>query len=116
MFKCFIAIIFAQKIVSFNLEIGKIQIKNHLNYYKPENNFKNSLNYYSIIHFVEYAILGLIKSVKMLHIWMISIGWEIIELFIPYHWARESWLNKLLDLGFNFSGYLVARKYLVKRG
>ena len=56
--------------------------------------------------------MGLIKSVKVWHFWAISIGWEIIELFTPYEWARESWLNKLFDVGFNFSGFYVVRRYV----
>ena len=77
------------------------------------NFIKSSVNYYSLIHFGEYALLGLIKSVKVWHFWIISIGWEIIELFTPYKWARESWLNKLFDVGFNFLGFYVVRKYFI---
>ena len=89
----------------------KNQNKNQLKYFKPNSYSENSVNYYSLIHFGEYALLGLIKSVKVWHFWIISIGWEIIELFTPYEWARESWLNKLFDIGFNFSGFYIVRKY-----
>lgn len=105
---CFI---FASVVFSFNLNIEKFPTKNQLKYFKPNSYSENSVNYYSLIHFGEYALLGLIKSVKVWHFWTISIGWEIIELFTPYEWARESWLNKLLDMGFNFSGFFIVRKY-----
>jgi len=111
MFKYAIYIIFVSLVFSIDLKIEKNQIKNHMKYFKPDSNFKNSVNHYSLIHFAEYALLGLIKSVKVWHFWTISIGWEIIELFTPYEWARESWLNKLFDLGFNFSGFYIIRKY-----
>ena len=107
-FACFV---FATIVFSFDLKIEKNSIKNQLKYFKPNSYLKNSVNYYSLIHFGEYALLGLIKSVKVWHFWIISIGWEIIELFTPYEWARESWLNKLFDVGFNFLGFYVVRKY-----
>jgi len=107
-FACFV---FATIVFSFDLKIEKNSIKNQLKYFKPNSYLKNSVNYYSLIHFGEYALLGLIKSVKVWHFWIISIGWEIIELFTPYKWARESWLNKLFDVGFNFLGFYVVRKY-----
>ena len=101
-FACFV---FATIVFSFDLKIEKNSIKNQLKYFKPNSYLKNSVNYYSLIHFGEYALLGLIKSVKVWHFWIISIGWEIIELFTPYKWARESWLNKLFDVGFNYCFY-----------
>ena len=104
-------LIFASVVFSFDLNIEKFPTKNQLKYFKPNSYSENSVNYYSLIHFGEYALLGLIKSVKVWHFWAISIGWEIIELFTPYEWARESWLNKLFDVGFNFSGFYVVRRY-----
>ena len=109
-FACFV---FATIVFSFDLKIEKNSIKNQLKYFRPNSYLKNSVNYYSLIHFSEYALLGLIKSVKVWHFWIISIGWEIIELFTPYEWARESWLNKLFDVGFNFLGFYVVRKYFI---
>lgn len=93
---------------SSNLKIEK----NNIKYFKPESYLKNSINYYSLIHIGEYALLGIIKSVRLWHVWSISIGWEIIELFVPFKWARESWLNKLFDLGFNFLGFFISRTFI----
>ncbi|MBA65439.1 MAG: hypothetical protein CMG55_06540 [Candidatus Marinimicrobia bacterium] len=67
------------------------------------------VNYYSIIHFLEYAFLGLIPAVKSKHVLYISVLWEIIELFIPYSWAQESYINKIFDILFNFSGFYFVR-------
>lgn len=112
MFKYFIAIICVSIVFSFDIKPEKPPNKNQLKYFKPNSTIENSINYYSLIHFGEYALLGLVKSVKFWHFWIISIGWEIIELIVPYEWARESWLNKLFDLGFNFSGFFVSRRYI----
>ena len=85
-----------------------------IEFYQPQSFSKDPINYYSAIHFVEYAVLAFIPFIKMQHIWSISIGWEILELFISKEWARESWLNKLLDLFFNWSGFYIVRKYFLK--
>ncbi len=85
-----------------------------IEYHHPDSFTKNPLNLYSVIHFFEYAILGLFKMIQLKHILSLSISWEFIELFFPYNWARESWLNKLCDLFFNFFGYFFGRQFLNK--
>ena len=52
-------------------------------------------------------------KVTAIHILIISISWEIIELFLPYKWASESIANKILDIFFNFSGFLFVRKFFM---
>ena len=83
-------------------------------YYMPSAVVENSINYYSLLHLFEYSVLALLKVIKIWHFWVISIGWEILELFLPYNWARESWSNKLFDLGFNFSGFFLTRRFFKK--
>ena len=70
------------------------------------------INVYSLIHFLEYGLLSLISFIKPIHVLIISISWEIIELFIQQEWARESGLNKVFDIVFNFSGYFLADFFL----
>ena len=80
--------------------------------------FNNSINYYSAIHFIEYAILSLIPFVKFVHVAFISFSWEILELFIPQEWAKESVGNKIFDIIFNFSGFFFGKillKYKVSK-
>lgn len=86
-----------------------------LKYHNPIYLFKDPINYYSFIHFVEYSALSLIRSVKLIHMLFISVIWEIIELFIPNEWARESWANKFCDLVFNFFGFYFCRRLLNKK-
>ena len=72
---------------------------------------ENPINFYSVIHFIEYGILALHPAITSMHVLFISILWELIELVLPYHWARESILNKVFDiffsifLAFTVSGY-----------
>ena len=74
--------------------------------------FNNSINFYSVIHFVEYIILSLIPFVKFVHIAILSVSWEIIELFLDKEWAKESGGNKLFDIIFNFLGFIFGRTLL----
>ena len=83
-----------------------------LEFHKPSDFFSDPVNYYSLLHFIEYSLLSLVSTVKIKHIWILSISWEIIELFVHYNWARESWVNKFFDLIFNFSGFWITRKVL----
>ncbi len=82
-----------------------------LQYHDPVHIFSDPINHYSLIHFVEYGILSLLPMIKTLYMWSISLGWELLELFLPYNWARESWLNKLFDLLFNWLGFNSVRVY-----
>ena len=82
-----------------------------LQYHDPVHILSNPINHYSLIHFVEYGILSLLPMIKSVHMWSISIGWEILELYLPNDWARESWLNKLFDLLFNWLGFNSVRAY-----
>ena len=83
---------------------------------EPFYTFNNSINYYSIIHFIEYALLSLIPFVKFVHVALISISWEIIEVFIEQEWAKESGGNKLFDIIFNFSGFFFGKALLKYKG
>ena len=65
---------------------------------EPFYTFNDSINYYSVIHFAEYVILSLIPFVKFVHVVILSLSWEILELFIDKEWAKESGGNKLFDI------------------
>ncbi len=78
--------------------------------------FNDSINYYSVIHFIEYIILSLIPSVKFVHVAILSVFWEIIELFLDQEWAKESGGNKLFDIFFNFSGFVFGKTLLKYKG
>ena len=78
--------------------------------------FNNSINFYSVIHFVEYIILSLIPFMKFVHIAILSVSWEIIELFLDKEWAKESGGNKLFDIFFNFSGFVFGKTLLKYKG
>ena len=80
----------------------------------PFYTFNNSINYYSLLHFAEYGVLSLIPFVKLIHVAIISVSWEVLELFLQQEWANESGGNKIFDLIFNFLGFL-SGKFLIKQ-
>ena len=79
---------------------------------EPFYTFNDSINYYSVIHFIEYIILSLIPFVKYVHVAILSVSWEILELFIDKEWAKESGGNKLFDIIFNFLGFIFGKTLL----
>ena len=104
------------QILNFKTMDISIDWINYLKYHQPESLTDDPINFYSLIHFIEYSILSMMPFIKNIHFWSISITWEILELFIKFDWARESWLNKLCDLIFNWSGfYLIRRLFRIRR-
>ena len=83
-------------------------------YHQPISLIKSPINYYSLIHFIEYGILSFFQIIKIKHVWGISISWEILELYLYYDWARESWANKIFDIFFNLLGFHIFRKFVFK--
>ena len=83
---------------------------------EPFYTFNNSINYYSVIHFVEYIVISLLPFVKFVHVAILSVTWEIIELFLAQEWAKESGGNKLFDIFFNFSGFVFGKTLLKYKG
>ena len=77
-----------------------------------KNLFEDPINLYSVIHFIEYGILAFFPKVTYNHVLIISIAWELVESFIPYNWADESVLNKIVDIMFNFCGFYCIRTFL----
>ena len=86
-----------------------------LYYQFPKSWFDEPINHYSIIHFLEYGIFSFIKWVTLKSVLLISFLWEILELCIPYEWARESWANKVFDVIFNHLGFYGFRKIIKRR-
>ena len=63
------------------------------------------INHYSIIHFVFYYLFGRYTNIRWLLFLLISFGWEILELVLPYDFAIETMPNKVADILVNFIGY-----------
>ena len=68
------------------------------------------LNYYSIGHLLQWYIIGryIFNNWKLFI--LLSIGWELIELILPYEFAIESFDNKIMDIIVNYVGYYLGIK------
>ena len=42
----------------------------------------------------------------------LSLVWELLELYLPYEFAKESYLNKLFDIFFNCFGFYIGKQQL----
>ena len=83
--------------------------------HKPESFSSNAINHYTAIHFFQYAVVSFIRVIKLWHIAIFSVIWEIFELYTHFEWGRESWLNKLIDIVFNILGFQFGRRIFSKK-
>lgn len=90
------------------IQLSGYEVLTNIHY--PVSFAEDTVNLYSIVHFVEYGVLSFIKQARLLHVLCISTVWEIIELFVVSEWARESWGNKIMDIVFNILGFYSFRK------
>ena len=86
-----------------------------LAFHKPESFSSNAINHYTAIHFFQYAAVSFIRVIKLWHIAIFSVIWEIFELYTHFEWGRESWLNKLIDIVFNILGFQFGRRIFSKK-
>ena len=65
------------------------------------------LNIWSLGHFVQWTFIGR----YLLRNWWIfiflSVGWEVLELYLPYEFVKETWDNKISDLVVNTIGFVI---------
>lgn len=65
------------------------------------------INHYSIIHFIIWFVYGKYFNKNWPLFLFLSVGWEVIELFIPFNFAIETITNKIMDIIINIAGYSV---------
>lgn len=63
------------------------------------------LNIWSIGHFFQWFVIARFIFRNWYLFFLLSIGWEIIEFFLPYEFARETFDNKISDILVNILGY-----------
>ena len=67
------------------------------------------LNIWSLGHFVQWTFIGR----YLLRNWWIfiflSVGWEVLELYLPYEFVKETWDNKISDLVVNTIGFTIGK-------
>jgi len=60
---------------------------------------------YSISHFLIWSTAGRFIRTNWPLFFLLSIGWELLELVLPFEFAIEDWGNKGMDLVVNTLGY-----------
>ena len=91
--------------------IDCINTKERLGTLKFPKYFSNPVNHYSLGHLLFWAGMAQIPEINSNTMIGLSLGWEILELYLPFEFAQESYLNKTCDLIFNALGYYSGRKW-----
>ncbi|MDA9714514.1 phosphatidylserine synthase [Euryarchaeota archaeon] len=65
------------------------------------------LNIWSLGHFIQWTFVGRFLFRNWWIFFTLSIGWEILELYLPYEFVKETWDNKISDLVVNTIGFLI---------
>ena len=68
-------------------------------------------NYYTISHFLIWLLFGRFTSIGWITFLVLSIGWEILELVLPFEFAVETIDNKIGDVIVNTVAFLVGLKW-----
>ncbi len=68
-------------------------------------------NYYTISHFLIWLSFGRFTSIGWITFLLLSIGWEILELALPFGFAVETLDNKVGDMVVNTLAFLVGLKW-----
>jgi len=68
------------------------------------------LNLWSLGHFVQWSILGRFMLTNWYVFLFLSIGWEFLELVLPYEFAKETIDNKISDVVVNIAGFWIGNR------
>jgi len=72
------------------------------------------LNLYSVAHLAIWFFVGRFTRIGWVVFVVLSLGWEVLELVLPFQFAEEWIGNKLTDVLVNVLGFFVG-KYLKER-
>lgn len=68
------------------------------------------LNLWSLGHFIQWSFLGRFVFSNWYIFFILSVGWELIELILPYEFAVETLENKVSDIVVNTFGFYLGVK------
>lgn len=69
-----------------------------------------AINHYSIIHIIIWIFIARYTKIGWLLFLTLSIGWELLELVLPFDFAIETIQNKMGDIIVNIIGYGFGKK------
>ena len=68
------------------------------------------LNLWSLGHFVQWAGVGRFLLSNWYVFFALSVGWELLELYLPFEFAKETWENKISDIVVNILGFWLGNR------
>ena len=63
------------------------------------------LNLWSLGHFLQWTAVGRFLLTNWPVFFILSLGWEVLELYLPFEFVNETWDNKFSDLVVNTIGF-----------
>ena len=69
------------------------------------------LNIWSVGHFLQWAAIGRFLLSNWYVFFLLSVGWELLELALPYEFAKETWDNKISDIMVNCLGFYLGASF-----
>ena len=73
-----------------------------------------ALSIWSLGHFLMWALVARFLSQDWTLFFVLSLLWEVLELYIPLELARETWSNKITDVIINVIGFYVGLYWRTK--
>lgn len=67
----------------------------------------SSVNWYTGLHFAIWLTVGYLTELDPVLFLVLSIGWEVTELYLPYEFVREPLGNKVFDILANTAGFVI---------
>ncbi|MEC8608913.1 MAG: hypothetical protein VXY42_00240 [Candidatus Thermoplasmatota archaeon] len=67
-------------------------------------------NLWSLGHFVQWSLVGRFILTNWYVFLFLSIGWEFVELVLPYEFAKETIDNKISDVIVNITGFWIGNR------
>ena len=69
------------------------------------------LNIWSVGHFLQWAAIGRFLLSNWYVFFLLSVGWELLELALPYEFSKETWDNKISDIMVNCLGFYLGASF-----
>ncbi|MBN17436.1 MAG: hypothetical protein CMB37_04685 [Euryarchaeota archaeon] len=68
------------------------------------------LNLWSLGHFLQWTFVGRFLLTNWYIFFALSIGWEVLELYLPFDFTTEPFHNKTSDVFVNTIGFFLGQK------
>ena len=87
-----------------------INTKDRLGTLKYPKLYQDPVNKYSLWHIAFWYSMSQFSEIETQHMLTLSLGWEFLELYLPFKFAEESYLNKFFDVLFNSLGFYMGKQ------